>query len=101
MATVLKPASAMPAAKLALVVVFPTPPLPDVTTITFAIRTSPYAELQGGGLARPFTLRANMALRVCLENGCSLRGCSCPRLAIKPSKGGKRQIFGCDFAYLV
>jgi hypothetical protein len=33
----LAPRSAKPVAKLALVVVFPTPPLPEVTTMIFAM----------------------------------------------------------------
>jgi hypothetical protein len=35
MTAVLKPLRAKPVAKLALVVVFPTPPLPEVTTTIF------------------------------------------------------------------
>src|SRR3990167_874977 len=38
--TVLKPANASPVAKDALVVVLPTPPFPEVTTIIFAIHVS-------------------------------------------------------------
>src|SRR5438270_4694371 len=40
MTTVLWPRSASPAAKAAALVVFPTPPLPDVITTTFANRSS-------------------------------------------------------------
>jgi hypothetical protein len=38
MTTVLWPRSARPVAKLALEVVLPTPPLPDVTTIILAMK---------------------------------------------------------------
>src|SRR5262245_8063153 len=38
-ATVLRPSCARPVARLALVVVFPTPPLPDVTTTTLDTRS--------------------------------------------------------------
>jgi hypothetical protein len=39
MATVLWPRSAIPVEMLALVVVFPTPPFPDVMTMTLALDT--------------------------------------------------------------
>src|SRR5262245_31267624 len=42
---VLWPRSARPAAKLALVVVLPTPPLPEVTTMILAIRCASFPEL--------------------------------------------------------
>jgi hypothetical protein len=36
------PRKARPVAKLALVVVLPTPPLPEVTTMIFAMKESPF-----------------------------------------------------------
>src|SRR5256885_7630485 len=49
MTAVLWPASARPDAKLALVVVLPTPPLPEVTTMILAISGVPFekSKLQG------------------------------------------------------
>jgi hypothetical protein len=41
MTTVLWPRNAKPEAKLALVVVLPTPPLPEVTTTIFVIEKNP------------------------------------------------------------
>jgi hypothetical protein len=44
MTAVLCPRKARPVAKLALVVVFPTPPLPEVTTIIFAMLAFSFIE---------------------------------------------------------
>jgi hypothetical protein len=44
MTAVLWPRRARPEAKLALVVVFPTPPLPEVTTMILAMKDSPLIE---------------------------------------------------------
>jgi hypothetical protein len=50
MTAVLKPRSARPVAKLALEVVLPTPPLPDVTTIILAMEVmSPIQYLVSAG----------------------------------------------------
>jgi hypothetical protein len=47
MTAVLWPRRAKPVAKLALVVVLPTPPLPEVTTMILAITESPLIENLG------------------------------------------------------
>jgi hypothetical protein len=44
--TVLNPRRAKPEAKLALVVVLPTPPLPEVTTTIFAMGDKSFCEIK-------------------------------------------------------
>jgi hypothetical protein len=46
MTAVLKPLRARPVAKLALVVVLPTPPLPEVTTTIFAMEKLSWTRLK-------------------------------------------------------
>src|SRR4051812_21355225 len=55
MTAVLRPASARPDEKLALVVVLPTPPLPEVTTTMRVIGGTSFASVSGSeaALARP------------------------------------------------
>jgi hypothetical protein len=56
--TVLWPRNANPDAKLALVVVLPTPPLPDVTTTIFVIEKNPSKRKQPRvGVGQCLTLR--------------------------------------------
>src|SRR5512134_1658099 len=49
MTAVFLPRLARPVAKLALVVVLPTPPLPEVTTTTFVTRTLSYLNMRSHG----------------------------------------------------
>jgi hypothetical protein len=50
MTTVLNPRSAKPVAKLALVVVLPTPPLPEVTTTIFAMGEKSFCEIKNSNV---------------------------------------------------
>src|SRR5262249_54145963 len=59
MATVFLPVSAMPVATLALVVVFPTPPLPEVTTTTLDTAGLPFTlGCSGVRFFEPFSIGA-------------------------------------------
>src|SRR4051812_14203612 len=69
MTAVLCPASARPDAKLALVVVLPTPPLPEVTTVIFAMLTIPllFPSPSGRGLGEGQRFHHQLALRAAVQ----------------------------------